>query len=31
MVLMRLLMDRGELSSEAGRIMITLTLVEDLA
>jgi CPA2 family monovalent cation:H+ antiporter-2 len=31
MVLMRLLLDRGELSSEAGRIMITLTLVEDLA
>lgn len=31
MVLMRLLMDRGELSSESGRIMITLTLVEDLA
>lgn len=31
MVLMRLLMDRGELSSAAGRIMITLTLVEDLA
>lgn len=31
MVLMRLLMDRGELSSEAGRVMITLTLVEDLA
>ncbi len=31
MVLMRLLMDRGELSSEAGRLMITLTLVEDLA
>jgi CPA2 family monovalent cation:H+ antiporter-2 len=30
MVLMRLLMDRGELSSESGRIMITLTLVEDL-
>src|SRR5271163_752033 len=30
MVLMRLLMDRGELSSEAGRVMITLTLVEDL-
>ena len=31
MVMMRLLMDRGELSSEAGRLMITLTLVEDLA
>ncbi len=31
MVLMRLLMDRGELSSEAGRIMVTLSLVEDLA
>jgi CPA2 family monovalent cation:H+ antiporter-2 len=31
MVLMRLLMDRGELASEAGRVMITLTLVEDLA
>jgi CPA2 family monovalent cation:H+ antiporter-2 len=31
MVLMRLLMDRGEVSSEAGRVMITLTLVEDLA
>ena len=31
MVLMRLLMDRGEMSSEAGRVMITLTLVEDLA
>ena len=31
MVMMRLLMDRGELSSEAGRVMITLTLVEDLA
>jgi len=30
MVLMRLLMDRGELSTESGRIMITLTLVEDL-
>ncbi len=27
MVLMRLLMDRGELSSESGRIMIALTLV----
>ena len=31
MVLMRLLMDRGELASEAGRIMVTLSLVEDLA
>lgn len=31
MVLMRLLMDRGELGTQAGRIMITLTLVEDLA
>src|SRR5271154_5563028 len=31
MVLMRLLMDRGELKSEPGRVMITLTLVEDLA
>jgi CPA2 family monovalent cation:H+ antiporter-2 len=31
MVLMRLLMDRGELTSEAGRVMVTLTLVEDLA
>jgi monovalent cation:H+ antiporter-2, CPA2 family len=31
MVLMRLLMDRSELASEAGRVMITLTLVEDLA
>jgi CPA2 family monovalent cation:H+ antiporter-2 len=31
MVLMRLLMDRGELSSDAGRVMVTLTLVEDLA
>ncbi len=31
MVLMRLLMDRGELASEAGRIMVALTLVEDLA
>ncbi len=31
MVLMRLLMDRGELTSEAGRLMVTLTLVEDLA
>jgi K+:H+ antiporter len=31
MVLMRLLMDRGELASDAGRVMITLTLVEDVA
>src|SRR5271170_813720 len=31
MVLMRFLMDRGELASEHGRVMITLTLVEDLA
>ena len=31
MVLMRLLMDRGELSTDVGRVMITLTLVEDLA
>lgn len=31
MVLMRLLMDRGELASETGRIMVALTLVEDLA
>ena len=31
MVLMRLLMDRNEISTDAGRVMITLTLVEDLA
>ena len=31
MVLMRHLMDRGELGADAGRVMITLTLVEDLA
>ena len=31
MVLMRLLMDRRELNSDAGRVMVTLTLVEDLA
>lgn len=31
MVLMRLLMDRGELTSQAGRVMVALTLVEDLA
>lgn len=30
MVLLRLLMDRGELSSEHGRLMIALSLVEDL-
>jgi monovalent cation:H+ antiporter-2, CPA2 family len=30
MVLMRLLMDRGEMGSDSGRVMITLTLVEDL-
>jgi CPA2 family monovalent cation:H+ antiporter-2 len=30
MVLMRLLMERGELGSVSGRVMITLTLVEDL-
>lgn len=30
MVLMRLLMDRGEMGTEAGRVMIALTLVEDL-
>jgi CPA2 family monovalent cation:H+ antiporter-2 len=30
MVLMRLLMDRGEMNTEAGRVMIALTLVEDL-
>lgn len=30
MVLLRLLMDRGELSSQHGRIMIALSLVEDL-
>jgi len=30
MVMMRLLLDRSELSSESGRVMITLTLVEDL-
>ena len=30
MVLMRLLMDRGELGSESGRIMVTLSLVEDI-
>jgi monovalent cation:H+ antiporter-2, CPA2 family len=31
MVLMRLLMDRGEMATEPGRLMITLSLVEDLA
>jgi CPA2 family monovalent cation:H+ antiporter-2 len=31
MVLMRLLMDRGELATEPGALMVTLTLVEDLA
>jgi monovalent cation:H+ antiporter-2, CPA2 family len=31
MVLMRILMDRGELSSEPAHLMITLSLVEDLA
>lgn len=31
MVLLRLLMDRNELRSESGRVMITLTLVEDIA
>jgi monovalent cation:H+ antiporter-2, CPA2 family len=31
MVLVRLLMDRGELRSQHGRVMIGLTLVEDLA
>ncbi|HMD42223.1 MAG TPA: cation:proton antiporter [Candidatus Acidoferrum sp.] len=31
MVLIRLLMDPGEMSSASGRVMITLTLVEDLA
>jgi CPA2 family monovalent cation:H+ antiporter-2 len=30
MVLMRMLMDRGEMGTEAGRVMIALTLVEDL-
>jgi monovalent cation:H+ antiporter-2, CPA2 family len=30
MVLMRLLMDRGEMGTDSGRVMITLTLVEDL-
>ena len=31
MVLTRLLLDRGELSTEPGRVMIAITLVEDLA
>ena len=31
MVLIRLLVDRGELGSEHGRVMVALTLVEDLA
>ncbi|HEY3823774.1 MAG TPA: cation:proton antiporter [Bryobacteraceae bacterium] len=31
MVLVRLLVDRGELTSEAGRLMVSITLVEDLA
>jgi monovalent cation:H+ antiporter-2, CPA2 family len=31
MVLMRLLMDRGELATTPGRVMIALSLVEDLA
>jgi CPA2 family monovalent cation:H+ antiporter-2 len=31
MVLMRMLMDRNEVSSEPGRLMVTLSLVEDLA
>ncbi len=31
MVLMSLLMDRGELGSDHGRVMVALTLVEDLA
>jgi CPA2 family monovalent cation:H+ antiporter-2 len=30
MVMMRLLMDCGEMASQAGRIMITLTLIEDI-
>ncbi|MGA3171204.1 MAG: cation:proton antiporter [Chthoniobacteraceae bacterium] len=30
MVLLRLLMDRGELNSDAGRVMLVLTLLEDL-
>jgi len=31
MVLLRLLMDRGEMAAEHGRLMVTLSLVEDLA
>ncbi len=31
MVLLRLLMDRGEMGAEHGRLMVTLSLVEDLA
>jgi len=31
MVLTRLLLDRGELNSEPGRVMVAITLVEDLA
>jgi CPA2 family monovalent cation:H+ antiporter-2 len=31
MVLTRLLLDRGELNSEHGRVMVAITLVEDLA
>ncbi len=31
MVLIRLLMDRGELTSDTGRLMVAITLVEDLA
>jgi len=31
MVLLRFLMDRGEMASEHGRLMVTLSLVEDLA
>ncbi len=31
MVLLRLLMDRGEMATEHGRLMVTLSLVEDLA
>ena len=31
MVLLRILLDRGELAAEHGRLMVTLSLVEDLA
>ena len=31
MVLTRLLIDRGELNMEHGRVMVAITLVEDLA